>query len=121
MVALGQKGCKYPNSTLEFIYMPVSTVLYNVDNDPQRASFMTAFFDKVLGPDDFEIVSDSIIFADHACSTEDLFAHLKDAASSPDGGAIAQLVVAEISGTDVFWRGTTGAASGWLDRHLNAL
>jgi len=82
---------------------------------------MTAFFDKVLGPDDFEIVSDSIIFADHACSTEDLFAHLKDAASSPDGGAIAQLVVAEISGTDVFWRGTTGAASGWLDRHLNAL
>ncbi len=99
--------------------MPVSIVVHNVDNDAQRKSFMAAFFEKVTGTDDFEVVSDSVVFAKHTCSSPELYSHLM-ASGIERGESSLSLLVAELSGTDVSWS-ADGSTSGWLSRHLNDL
>ncbi|WP_148564930.1 hypothetical protein [Stenotrophomonas maltophilia] len=98
--------------------MTVSVVVHNVVNDKHRKRFMDAFFEKIAGGDDFEVISDNIVFARHDCSSAELFRHLKASGFDTRDGSGLHLMVAELSGTNVSWS-ADGATSGWLDRHLN--
>lgn len=81
---------------------------------------MDALFEKVAGLQDCEVVSDTVLLADHLCSTEELYSHLKAVRILPKGGAAFQLMAAEVSGTNVHWC-DNGAPSAWLSKHLNAV
>lgn len=81
---------------------------------------MDALFERVAGLDDCEIVSDNALIASHTCSTDELNSHLKATGGLPDSGSALQLLVAEISGTNVHWTGN-GSTSAWLKKRLDAI